>query len=123
MERDEDAAWSNPRVLAIFAVIFLCGAMFGAAGMRVFLHSKIPFSDQRTIEAARQVPIGNLANQLHLTPTQTKAVMLQLDEYGKYYQNIEEERGDVARHGIQAIMACLNEEQRKQFARMFGAKN
>ena len=122
MERDADAGWSNPKVLAIFAVIFLCGAMVGAVGMRAFLHARIPFSDQRTIEAARAVPFSNLAAQLSLTPEQQKAIVAQLDEYGKYYQNIEEERADVARHGIQAILSCLNEDQRKRFRKMFGAK-
>ncbi len=122
-EDAEDAGWANPKVLTIFAVIFLCGAMFGAVGMRAFLHARIPFSDQRTIEAARDLPISHLASQLNLTPDQQKAVMAQLDEYGKYYQNIEEERADVARHGIQAIMDCLNEDQRKRFAKMFGAKH
>jgi hypothetical protein len=97
--------------------------MAGAVGMRAFLHARIPFSDQRTIEAARELPITHLATQLNLTPEQQKAVMAQLDEYGKYYQNIEEERADVARHGIQAIMDCLNEDQRKQFAKMFGANH
>lgn len=97
--------------------------MSGAVGMQAFLHSRMPFSDQRTIEAAREVPITNLAKELDLTPDQKKAVMFQLDEYGKYYQNIEEERADVARHGIQAIMNCLNENQRKVFARKFGVKH
>ncbi len=96
--------------------------MAGAVGMQAFLHSRMPLSDQRTIEAARAVPITNLAKELNLSPEQQKSVMVQLDEYGKYYQNIEEERADVARHGIQAIMACLNEDQRKIFARKFGVK-
>jgi hypothetical protein len=116
MDREQDAGWSNPRVLVIFAVIFLCGAMFGAAGMRAFLHSRItPFPDQRTIEAARAVPPGILAQKLNLTAQQQKAIMFQLDEYGKYYQNIEEERSDVARHGVEAIRQCLNDQQRKLF--------
>lgn len=97
--------------------------MFGAVGMRAFLHARIPLTDQRTMEAARALPLTHLATQLHLTPDQQKEVMAQLDEYGKYYQNIEEERADVARHGIQAIMDCLSDDQRKQFAKMFGVKH
>lgn len=96
--------------------------MSGAVGMQAFLHSRMPLSDVRTIDQARQVPISELAKQLKLTPDQKKAVMFQLDEYGKYYQNIEEERADVARLGIQAIMSCLNEDQRKLFAHKFGVK-
>lgn len=123
MELDEDAGWSNPKVLAIFAIIFLCGAMFGAVGMRQFLHSRIPLSDQRTIEAARSVPPAILAQKLNLTAEQQKAIGLQLDEYAKYYQNIEEERSDVARHGIDAIKKCLTEDQRRIFDKLFAAKH
>ncbi len=89
--------------------------------MRAFLHARIPLSDQRAIEMARSVPADLLATKLHLSAAQKKAVTIQLDEYAKYYQNIEEERSDVAQHGIHAIMECLNEDQRKQFAKMFGA--
>lgn len=97
--------------------------MFGAVGMRAFLHSRMtPFSYQRTIEAARAVPPEVLTKRLKLTPEQQKAVMFQLDEYGKYYQNIEEERSDVARHGLDAIRQCLTEEQRKTFDTMVGAQ-
>jgi hypothetical protein len=120
VDRDEDAGWSNPKVLTIFAFIFLCGAMAGAVGMRQFMHMRVPVSDSRTIEAARSLPPEFLATKLKLTPEQKKAVIGQLDEYAKYYQNIEEERSDVARHGVQAIMDCLTEDQRKQFAKMFG---
>ena len=122
MASDEDAGWSNPKVLTIFTFLFLCGVMVGAVGMREFMHWRVPASDQRMIEAARSMPADFLATKLNLSPAQKKAVTEQLDEYAKYYQNIEEERSDVARHGVQAIMDCLNEDQRKQFAKMFGAK-
>lgn len=90
--------------------------------MRAFLHGKIPFSDQRVIEAARSVPPDVLAARLNLTAEQQQAVSAQLDEYAKYYQNIEEERSDVARHGIEAIRRCLTDQQRKSFDKMFEAR-
>lgn len=96
--------------------------MFGAVAMRQFMHSRIPFPDQRTIEAARSYPPERLVKELKLTPEQQKAVSNQLDEYGKYLQNIEEERSDVARHGIEAIRQCLTDEQRRQFDAVFVTK-
>lgn len=96
--------------------------MFGAVGMREFMHSRVPFPDQRIIEAARSYPPTRMAKELKLTPEQQKAIGAQLDEYGKYLQNIEEERSDVARHGIEAIRQCLNEEQRRQFDLVFRVK-
>jgi hypothetical protein len=96
--------------------------MFGAVAMREFMHMRGPISNQRMIEAARALPPDALATKLNLSADQKKAVAFQLDEYAKYYQNIEEERSDVARHGIQAIMDCLNEDQRKQFAKIIGVR-
>jgi hypothetical protein len=122
MERDEDAGWSNPKVLAIFGIIFLCGAMFGAVGMREFMHTRISRTYVHTIEKARLMPPTELANKLKLTPDQQKAISAQLDEYGKYYQNIEEERADVARHGIDAMRQCLTDDQRRLFDQMFDTK-
>lgn len=83
---------------------------------------RVPASDAQMIEAARSLPPDFLAQQLNLTAEQKKAVTGQLDEYAKYYQNIEEERSDVARHGVQAIMDCLNQDQRRLFAKMCGAR-
>jgi hypothetical protein len=123
MEGSQDAGWSNPKVLTIFAFIFLCGAMTGAVGMREFMHIRVPVSETRVMEAAKSLPPELLSSKLNLTAEQKKAVTGQLDEYAKYYQNIEEEKSDVARHGIQAIMDCLTEDQRKQFAKMFGASH
>ncbi len=90
--------------------------------MREFMHMRVPASDAQMIEAARSLPPELLSNQLKLTPDQKKAIIGELDEYAKYYQNIEIERSDVARHGMQAIMDRLNEDQRKQFSKMFGVR-
>ena len=87
------------------------------------MHMRVPVSDARMIEAARAVPSDFLVKELNLTVDQTKAVTGELDEYAKYYQNIEEERSDVARHGIQAILDRLNDEQRKKFLKIFGTKH
>jgi hypothetical protein len=43
-----------------------------------------------------------------------------LDDYGKYYQNIEDEREDVAEHGKQRILSVLDERQKKRFNEIFG---
>ena len=46
----------------------------------------------------------------------------ELDDYAKYYQNIEEERQDVAEHGRRRILSVLNPEQQKLFRAMFKAQ-
>ncbi|MBV9157749.1 MAG: hypothetical protein JO097_15905 [Acidobacteriaceae bacterium] len=117
-----DAKWSNPKVLAILAVVFLCGAAFGSAVTRGYLHARMSAAphDQLAIEAARKVGLERLKAQLNLTPQQEETVTKVLDDYGKYYQNIEDDREDVAAHGKQRILDVLNDEQKKRFNEIFG---
>jgi hypothetical protein len=99
-------------------VIFLCGAVFGSAFTRAYLHQKVwPASNTAQMGERTQL-IGGLTAlkaQLNLTPEQEKIVTKELDDYAKYYQNIEEEREDVAMHGLEKIRSVLNPEQTKRF--------
>ena len=123
LRRDKDS-WANPKVLVIFAVIFVCGAAFGAAVTRTYLHGKIhtppPRQQHYGMDAAQHIGLKGLVEVLSLTPTQEKTVMKELDDYAKYYQNIEEERDDVAAHGKQHILNVLTPEQRKKFNAIYG---
>jgi hypothetical protein len=123
MMRHNDAGWSNPKVLAIVTVIFLCGAAFGSAITRQYLHSKLfPPRQQEPIEVARRVGLSRLKAELNLSPDQEKIVTKELDDYAKYYQNIEEQREDVAELGKQRIMDVLNERQKKRFTEIFNRR-
>jgi hypothetical protein len=108
-------SWSNPRILLIFALIFVCGFAAGSATIVLFHAHIVP-------EAKRRVDVESLKAQLHLTPEQAATVDKELDDYAKYYQNIQEEREDVAEHGMYRILAVLNPEQKKQFLRLFRAE-
>jgi hypothetical protein len=70
---------------------------------------------QANMERARRVGVQHLKAELDLTPEQEQTVMKVLDDYGKYYQNIEDEREDVAEHGKQRILSVLNDRQKKRF--------
>ena len=121
MLRRDEAGWSNPKVLAILTVIFLCGAAFGSAITRSYLHSKFVGTKQSDdLGAARRGGMERLRTELNLTPEQERIVMKELDDYAKYYQNIEDEREDVADHGRQRIFDVLTPEQRKKFSQVFG---
>jgi hypothetical protein len=123
MMRHNDAGWSNPKVLAIVTVIFLCGAAFGSAITRQYLHSKLfPPRQQEPIEVARRVGLSRLKAELNLSPDQEKIVTKELDDYAKYYQNIEEQREDVAELGKQRIMDVLNDHQKKRFTEIFNRR-
>ena len=121
MVRHDDAGWSNPKVLAIIAVVFLCGAAVGTAVTREYLHSKL-FRTRERVELAPHVNLTRLKTELNLTPDQEKTVTKELDDYAKYYQNIEEQREDVAEHGKQRILDVLNEQQKKRFNEIFNRR-
>jgi len=77
-----------------------------------------PRSD-RAIEMARQVGLQRLKVALNLNSEQEHTVTAVLDDYGKYYQNIEDEREDVAELGKQRILAVLTPDQKKRFKQIF----
>jgi hypothetical protein len=116
----QDAGWSNPKVLAIFGVIFLCGLAAGSVVTRAYLHARMPVATQeRTIEAAQRFGLDRLKTTLNLTPSQEQTITEVLDDYGKYYQNIEDQRQDVAEHGKRRILDVLNEGQKNRFREIF----
>lgn len=119
MLRRDQAGWSNPKVLAILAIIFVCGAAFGSAITRSYLHAHMHPRPDHAIEMARSVGLEHLKSVLNLTPEQEHTVTAVLDDYGKYYQNIEDEREDVAELGKQRILAILNPDQKKRFKQIF----
>lgn len=96
-------------------MIFLCGAALGSAITSTFLHKRMGYAPRQSIQAAQHVGVQHLKAELNLSPEQESTVMKVLDDYGKYYQNIEDEREDVAEHGKQRILSVLNEQQRKRF--------
>jgi uncharacterized protein (DUF1778 family) len=115
MLRHTGAGWSNPKVLTILALVFLCGAAVGSAITSGVLHNRMWPDRQANMERARRVGVQHLKTELDLTPEQEQTVMKVLDDYGKYYQNIEDEREDVAEHGKQRILSVLNDRQKKRF--------
>lgn len=115
MLRHSDASWSNPKVLTVLAVVFLCGAAVGSAITSGLLHARTPLDRPTAMERARHIAVEHLRTELSLTPEQEQTVMKVLDDYGKYYQNIEDEREDVAEHGKQRILSVLSDQQKKRF--------
>ncbi len=120
--RHRDVTWSNPRVLLTLTLIFLCGAAFGVALASGYFHSHRPpqAAVPSAIERARHVGLSNLKLKLKLTPSQEQTIMKILDDYGKFYQNIEDEREDVAQDGKRRILEVLTPDQRKLFNEIVG---
>jgi len=124
MHQQREPGWSNPKVLTILALIFLCGSAFGAALTRSYLHRHLPPARDRheaSIESAGHFGLEKLKAELNLSPEQSQFITQELDDYRKYYQNIEEERLDVAEHGKQRILDRLNDQQKRKFNDLFSS--
>ena len=119
MMRQEDAGWSNPRVIAILTVVFLCGSAFGAAIMREYLHARMKPPGHAFVYHGEQVSFDTLRSELHLTTAQEQTVSSVLDDFAKFYQNMEEEREDVAESGKRRILAVLDNSQQQRFYQLF----
>ncbi len=65
------------------------------------------------------IGLTQLKARLQLSADQEAIVARELDDYAKYYQNIEEEREDVAEHGKRRILDVLNTNQRRIFLEIF----
>ncbi len=99
----------------------MCGAAFGSAITRTYLHTRVfPREQYQGLDAAQRVGLKSLKAELNLTPEQERVVTKVLDDYAKYYQNIEDERDDVAEHGKQRILDVLNPAQQRKFSQIFG---
>ena len=120
MLRHRDATWSNPRVLLTLTLIFVCGTAFGVVLSSSYYRSRPSHQPAvpSAIERARHVGLSNLKLKLNLTPDQEQTIMKILDDYGKFYQNIEDEREDVAQDGKKRILEVLTPDQRKLFNSM-----
>ncbi len=123
MLRQSDAGWSNPKVLGILAIIFVCGIACGSALTRVVIHSRMETgSSYQSMERAREVGWQKLKTYLDLSPDQVQIVTKELDDYAKFYQNIEDQREDVAQLGTQRILNVLTPDQRKRFYQLLRIK-
>jgi hypothetical protein len=115
----DDTGWANPKVLTVLLLIFICGGAVGSAATRWYLHARMPQQHASHVQIDG-IGLDKLKADLNLTPEQEKIVMKELDDYAKYYQNIEDEREDVALHGLRRIFQILTPEQQKRFRELFG---
>ena len=118
MPQDDDRGWANPKVLTLLGVIFVCGIAFGSTITRSYLH--LTMGGLARPVHLEQLRLRDLKTKLNLSAEQEKTVTKELDDYAKYYQNIEEQQQDVAAHGRQNILNVLTPEQAKHFKQLLG---
>lgn len=118
MLRREEAGWANPKILGLFALVFFLGTAVGATVVRIYLHTVVK-PEVHVIAKAEASSVEVLSKELNLTSEQRAVVMQVLDDYAKYYQNLEADRENVSDHGKRRIMSVLTPEQQKRFLEIF----
>jgi hypothetical protein len=113
-----EAPWQNPRVLSTLLIVFLCGAAAGALTMRLGLHDKMHRAMPSWKQGNKEVFLSKFKTELNLNGDQAQQVALILEDYGRYYQSLQDQLTDLRSTGKTRIMDVLNSEQRLKFEKM-----
>ena len=113
-------SWRNPKVLRVLLLVFLAGGLSGAVTYRLArMFIKAPtqvvgsFRDKETALL--------LKRELNLTPAQSDQVAAIIDDYKRYYGNIQDQVEEVRATGKNRILEVLNPEQRSKFEKLAGS--
>jgi hypothetical protein len=118
MLRNRDSGF-NPRVIAILAVIFFCGAAVGAVGMNLYLHRFLPpLKESYFAYQGHRLSMEQLQRELDLNADQRETIKLILDDYAKYFLNLEDQRQALYESGKLKILDVLNDQQKAKFEQL-----
>lgn len=123
MLRKDDSGW-NPRVIALLAMVFICGVAFGAVGMGTYLHRFLPVqnrSDRALVYQGRRITLEQLQRDLDLNADQSETIKLILDDYSKFFLNLEDQRQSIYEVGRRKILDVLNDQQKAKFEQLLRA--
>jgi hypothetical protein len=113
------APWQNPRILSTLVLVFLAGAASGALWMRV-IHDRRQVPVAKGAQQRQDAMLERFKTQLDLTPAQSEKIALVLDDYGRYYQDLQDQLDDMRASGKTRILQVLNPSQRDKFNTMLG---
>lgn len=118
MLRNRDSGF-NPRVIAILAVIFFCGTAVGAVGMNLYLHRFLPpLKESYFAYRGHRLSMDQLQRELDLNADQRETIKLILDDYAKYFLNLEDQRQTLYESGKLKILDVLNDQQKTKFEQL-----
>ena len=110
----------NARIVTTLLLVFLAGAGAGMLSMHYGLHEKL----HRTVVAAspsretnREV-LDNFKTKLDLSSEQTGKIALVLQDYGHYYESLQDQLDDLRATGRTRILQILDPGQRDKFEKM-----
>jgi hypothetical protein len=119
MVASERATWQNLRILSTLFLVFVAGAAVGGLAMQLGLHDKLHrTASAATREPNRDVVLQKFKTELQLSGAQTEGIALVLEDYGKYYQSLQDQLDDLRLTGKTRILQILNPDQRARFEKM-----
>lgn len=113
---DDQAAWRNPRVVLLLALVFFAGGIAGLIVGRTFSHPRLIGTYWQ--EGGREISLQKLKKELDLTPDQEKQIAIVLDDFVKYYHALQAQMDGVRSTGKDRIVGLLNPQQQEKFKKM-----
>lgn len=115
-------SWRNPKVLRVLFLVFLAGGLSGAVTFRM---ARIMLRREPAAMAAagpslrdKEQALALLKQELNLTPDQTERVSAIIDDYKRYYGNIQDQVEEVRATGKNKILEVLDPQQRSKFEKL-----
>ena len=104
-------SWRNPKVLRVLLLVFAAGALSGAvtlSGPRGILMRRDSPTQVSSAGVAslrdKEKAMAVLTQELNLTPAQTEQVGAIIDDYRRYYGNIQDQVEEVRATGKSRIL-------------------
>jgi Spy/CpxP family protein refolding chaperone len=116
----DQVSWQNPRVLRLLVLVFVAGGLSGACAFRmwrIMVHRDHPVSILMNLDN-KQSSLEILQRELALTPEQTRQVAAIIDDYKRYYGNIQDQFEEVRATGKNKIVQVLDAGQRAKFEKL-----
>ena len=112
-------SWRNPKVLRVLALVFAAGALSGVVAYRLgrmVLRPAPPGVSQRSLRD--KDTLGLLTRELHLSTAQTAQVAAIIEDYKRYYGNIQDQTEEIRATGKSKILQVLDADQRSKFEKL-----
>ena len=107
------AAWQGSKLTCVMAItlVFLTGVVVGAVAMNLgahkWMHRAVPFYT----EGGKELWLQRWKKELRLTPEQSQAMTVILDDFGVYYRNVLSD-------AKARILRILNDDQKHKLDRL-----
>jgi uncharacterized protein YpuA (DUF1002 family) len=114
-------SWRNPQVLRVLILVFIAGGLSGAVAFRVArlaVRHEIPAVAAGPTLRDKEQAMALLKQELNLTPDQSDRVSVIIDDYKRYYGNIQDQVEEVRATGKNKILEVLDPQQRTKFEKL-----